>query len=66
MGSKKKEKIVRYLIRVEQPDILLIHETKKEENYFLHRTHKIWNKSVGIVSSIEDHHKILPPKMYPK
>ena len=45
MGSRIKEEAIRSLIRIEAPDILLIQETKMEDNAFLHASKKLWNKS---------------------
>lgn len=36
MGSKRKEEVVKSLIRSNSPDILLIQETKMEDKAFLH------------------------------
>ena len=47
MGSRAKEEAIRSLIRFESPDILLIQETKMEENIFLHIDKKLWKKSEG-------------------
>ena len=45
MGSKVKEEAMRSLIRREAPDILLIQETKMEDNEFLQINKKFWNGS---------------------
>lgn len=44
MGSKGKEEAMRNLIMTENPDLVLIQETKLEEKEFLHSSKKIWNK----------------------
>jgi exonuclease III len=47
MGSKVKEEATRSLIRREAPDILLIQETKMEDNEFLQISKKFWKGSSG-------------------
>ena len=42
--SKKKEEAMRILSMAENPDIMLVQETKLEENEFLQRSKKFWNK----------------------
>lgn len=44
LGSKGEEEAMRNLIRTENPDIVLIQETKLEENDFLHSSKMFWNK----------------------
>ena len=47
MGSKVKEEATIILIRREAPDILLIQETKMEDNEFLQISKKFWKGSSG-------------------
>jgi exonuclease III len=47
MGIKVKEEATRNLIRREAPDILLIQETKMEDNEFLQISKKFWKGSSG-------------------
>lgn len=47
MVSKLKEDSMKGLIRYENPDILLIQETKMEEVDFLQRSKQIWKKGGG-------------------
>jgi exonuclease III len=44
LGSKMKEEAMRSLILTENPDIMLVQETKLEENDFLQSSKKFWNK----------------------
>jgi exonuclease III len=44
LGSKTKEEAMRALIKTENPDILLIQETKLEENLFLQSSKRFWKK----------------------
>jgi len=44
LGSKMKEEAMRSLIMTENPDIMLVQETKLEENYFLQSSKNFWNK----------------------
>ena len=44
MGSKGKEEAMKYLIRLVQPDIMLIQETKMEKYIFLHVSVDSWKK----------------------
>lgn len=44
LGSKGKEEAMRNLIMTENPDLVLIQETKMEEKEFLHSSKKFWNK----------------------
>ena len=44
LGSKKKEEAMRNLNMAENLDIMLVQETKMEENEFLQRSKKFWNK----------------------
>ena len=47
MGSRVKEEAMGSLITIEAPDILLIQETKMEDNEFLQINKKIWKESRG-------------------
>jgi exonuclease III len=47
MGSKVKEEATRSLLRREAPDILLIQETKMEDNEFLQISKNLWKGSSG-------------------
>ena len=44
LGSRTKEDSMLYIIYLHQPDILLVQETKMEENVFLHVSQKFWKK----------------------
>jgi exonuclease III len=44
LGSKMKEESMRSLIMIENPDIMLVQETKLEENLFLQSSKIFWNK----------------------
>ena len=44
LGSKSKEAAMTDLISIHQPDILLIQETKMEEDVFLQVSLKFWKK----------------------
>ena len=44
LGSKGKEEAMKDLIRLAQPDILLIQETKMEKDTFLQVSTKFWKK----------------------
>ena len=51
MGRKFKEEAMKYLIRLAQPDILLIQETKMEKDSFLHVSAKFLKKGGRTVVS---------------
>ena len=51
MRRKKKEEATKNLTMAEIPDILLLQETKLEENEFLQRSKKFWNKGGVLVVS---------------
>ena len=44
LGSKTKEEAMRNLIKTENPDIMLVQETKLEESDFLQSSKKFWKK----------------------
>jgi exonuclease III len=44
LGSKMKEEAMKALIMTENPDIMLVQETKLEENLFLQSSKRYWNK----------------------
>jgi exonuclease III len=44
LGSKTKEEAMRALIKTENPDIMLVQETKLEENLFLQSRKRFWKK----------------------
>lgn len=44
MGSRIKEEAIRSLIRTENPNTLLIQETKLEDYVFLQASKKLWSK----------------------
>ena len=44
LGSKVKEEAMKDLIRLAKPDILLIQETKMENDSFLQVSEKLWKK----------------------
>ena len=48
MGSKAKEEAMKDLIRLSQPDILLIQETKMEKEAFLQVSGNFWKKGGGL------------------
>ena len=47
MGSRVKEEAIRSVLRIENPNILLIQETKMEDKDFLQISKKFWNKGGG-------------------
>ena len=51
LGSKSKEEAMTDLIYIHQPDILLIQETKMEEDIFLQVSLKFWKKKGKAASS---------------
>ena len=51
LGSKSKEEAMTDLISIHQPDILLIQETKMEEDIFLQVSLKFWKKKGKAASS---------------
>jgi exonuclease III len=51
LGSKSKEDAMKDLVRSSQPDLLLIQETKMEENSFLQSSLKFWKKGGGVAVS---------------
>ena len=51
LGSKAKEEAMKDLIRLSQPDIVLIQETKMEKEAFLQVSRKFWNKGGGLAIS---------------
>ena len=51
LGSKAKEEAMKDLIRLSQPDILLIQETKMEKEELLQVSGKFWNKGGGLAVS---------------
>ena len=48
LGSKAKEETMKDLIRLSQPDIVLIQEAKMEKEAFLQVSRKLWNKGGGL------------------
>ena len=42
---------MKYLLRLVQPDIVLIHETNMEKEVFLQVSRKFWNKGGGLAVS---------------
>ena len=48
LGSKVKEEAMKDLIRLSQPDIVLIQETKMEKEAFLQVSRKLSNKGGGL------------------
>ena len=50
-GSKVKEQAIKDLIRLSQPDILLIQETKMEKEAFLQVSANFWKKGGRTVVS---------------
>ena len=51
LGSKSKEEAMTDLISIHQPDILLIQETKMEEDIFLQVSLEFWKKKGKAASS---------------
>jgi exonuclease III len=51
LGNKLKEEALKDIIRTSKTEILLLQETKMEENNFLKRTKAIWKFSQGIAES---------------
>jgi len=51
LGSKAKEEAIKDLIRIQKPDILLIQETKMEENTLLQAGKSFWKKGPGIANN---------------
>ena len=51
LGSKPKEEALKDLIRIQKPEILLIQETKMEENSLLQAGKSFWKKGPGIANN---------------
>ena len=52
LGSKAKEEAMKDLIRLSEPDIVLIQEAKLEKETFMRVSGKFWNKGGGLVVSL--------------
>ena len=51
LGSTLKEDAMRDLVRIHNPEILLVQETKMEEVAVLQAGKKFWNKGPGIANN---------------
>eukprot|EP00253_Pinus_taeda_P001787 PITA_01787 len=51
LGSKLKEDALKDIVRMHSPEILLIQETKMEENFLLNTSKSFWRKGIGCAVS---------------
>jgi exonuclease III len=51
LGSKQKVEAMKYLMRISSPDVLLVQETKLEEQQFFQTRKSFWNSGEGVAVS---------------
>ena len=65
LGSTLKEEAMKDLVRIHNPEILLVQETKMGEAAVLQAGKKFWKKALGLPATLEEPLEVLQPSGIP-